>query len=372
VQGSHRAAQTGANRVAVVIPDGLRRSTLHASGARVLTEWHTVWRPICGSKPAFGPAVEADLLRTALKFSEGLRGRADRAEHDGGEDSGGGGIAGGSFNIHFDLDGSVPAQAMPAIDAVEAAIEALFADPINITIEISFDDLSGGTLGVTSSPYTHISYSTSRDGLQDDADDTDGLLQRLPSGSSVPVRYNGNNHSITLENRVFWSLANYKATIGAIGGDAGSIIFNDDITWDYDPSNGVVGYSFQDVLAHEVGHALGFTSGADFRDKDLEVMDLFRFQKNDDGHDYNPDSWAEFRVRPRLVSDGAPPGKHITDFIQHTFPMSDGTSHQPSHFDERLNPIGLMDPALSWGETHWPALFNSKDLRVLDAIGWDR
>ena len=40
--------------------------------------------------------------------------------------------------------------------------------------------------------------------------------------------------------------------------------YNTNFSWDFDPSNGITPYtySFQDVIIHEVGHALGFTSAA--------------------------------------------------------------------------------------------------------------
>ena len=47
-----------------------------------------------------------------------------------------------------------------------------------------------------------------------------------------------------------------KATVGSLSGVSGAIAINSNITWDYDPSDGIDpgATSFQDVFIHEVGH----------------------------------------------------------------------------------------------------------------------
>jgi hypothetical protein len=177
---------------------------------------------------------------------------------------------------------------------------------------------------------------------------------------------------VTNEDRVFWTIANYNAAVGSVGGTAASMTFNSNFSWDYDPSNGVSGYSFQDVVVHEVGHALGFTSGGDFRFKDLEALDLLRFQTTDGNGDYNPDSLEEFQTRPRLVSYNKPNDLHHSDLVGVEYRMSDGSPYQMSHLREQPANIGLMDPALAPGETHWPGFFSGADLALFDAIGYDR
>src|SRR5207247_2988757 len=112
----------------------------------------------------------------------------------------------------------------------------------------------------------------------------DVIQNYLPSGSTIPVRYNGSSATVTNETRVFWTLANFRATVGSVSGAAADMIFSSNFNWDYDPSNGVSGYSFQDVLIHETGHVLGFDSGIDFRINDIEAMDIYRFQRSN-GYD---------------------------------------------------------------------------------------
>jgi hypothetical protein len=52
--------------------------------------------------------------------------------------------------------------------------------------------------------------------------------------------------------------------------------------------------------------------------------------------------------------------------------MSDGDPYQSSHLREQPTSLGLMDPAIGPGVTRHPYYFNSRDLAILDAIGWDR
>src|SRR6185503_12814390 len=130
-------------------------------------------------------------------------------------------------------------------------------------------------------------------------------------------------------------------------------------------------FSFQDVVIHEVGHAMGFDSGIDFRNKDMETMDLFRFQSTDGSGDYNPDTLAEFTVRPRLMAFNSPNDAHNSDLISAEYRMSDGSPNQGSHFREQVPNIGLMDPSLAPGETWYPSFYSTADVAMFDVIGYD-
>jgi hypothetical protein len=362
---AHIGAAEAPRPLFVIIDGPIKPAELHADGQIIKTEWQSVWRPICNSDAS---ALTAEQLRAIAD--------AHRQAFSAGAPSGhrlidSGGVAGG-FNIVFDLDGSVPGAADAAFSAAEAYLEGLFNDGVTVTINIIFDALPVGVLGGTGSEYTNISWNSSRNALESDMDSSDNIQDYLPSGSKIPVRYNGNSDSIINENRVFWTLANFRAAVGSVSGSAGDIVFNSDFNWDYEPANGVMGYSFQDVLVHETGHVLGFSSGADYRTKDMDALDIFRFQRSGGAHDYNPDTYSEFKVRPRLVDYNKPNDDHICDVISHEHRMSDGSPYQASHFREQGDNIGLMDPAISGGETFYNTFFSSADLRMFDAIGYDR
>ncbi|MCI0366605.1 MAG: NF038122 family metalloprotease [Phycisphaerales bacterium] len=368
----------------VVTPRGNRIATLYADGAMTETEWETVWRPICGSVHD-GQIIDriqeiADKKPALPADEDAPEGPKQDSDPDVSvppqpSDEADGGIAGSSFNIVFVLDGSVPVEAELAASDAEAYIEARFDDPITVEINISFEQLASGVLGATASNYTFVSWSASRSALQAGMDDNDSIQNHLPAGAKIPVRYNGNTGVITQEGRVFWTFANFRAAVGSIAGQAGEITFNDQVQWDYTPADGISGFSFQDVLIHEVGHVLGFSCGADYRIKDMDALDIFRFQRSDGGNDYNPDNAAEFATRPRLVSfnSPSPPNNNcVCDLIGKEYRMSDGDPYQCSHFRQQLDTIGLMDPAVAPGETRWPQFFSSADLKLFDAIGYDR
>jgi hypothetical protein len=101
------------------------------------------------------------------------------------------------------------------------------------------------------------------------------------------------------------------------------------------------------------------------------VLDLFRFQRTDGSSDNNPDTTAEFQVRPRRCSYNAPNDDHNSDLVSAEYRMSDGNPYQASHFREQTPNIGLMDPALAAGQTFWPAFYSTADLAMFDAIGYD-
>ncbi len=326
---------------------------------------------MCFSQP--GALTEAQLLGIAANAMSEESARTAPAVVLRGGPPDEGDLAGGGLNLVFDTDASVPAQASDALDRVAAYFHQQFDDDITVTINIEFDGtLPGGVLGATSTSFTSATWNASRNGLQNGMDESDRIQNSLPSSSTFPVRYNGNSAFITSETRVFWTVANYKATIGFVGGDAGSMRFNDNISWDYNPDDGVSGYSFVDVVIHEVGHALGFGSGVDFRDHDMEALDIFRFQRTDGAFDYNPDSYAEFKTTPRLCDKNLPNNDVISDIISNEYKMEDGYPYQASHFFDKYPPIGVMDPVLGQGQTFAPKFFTPADKRMFDAIGWDR
>lgn len=352
----------------VVFDEPPAEAVIYATGERVPMRWQSVWKPVCSSDVSrLTPEGLAEMARNHMaQFAAAEPGELTILDS---------GVRGAGINLVYVLSGSVPAAAIPALSAVEAYIEAQFADPITVTVNVSFQPLGPGILGGTGSTYGYTSYVTSRTGLVNNRDANDTIQTFLPTGSTIPVRYNGNNGNITNEDRVFWTLANFNATVGAVAGTAANMTYSTNFTWDYDPSNGIASnaFSFQDVVLHETGHALGFTSGADFRTADLETLDLFRFQLTDGSGDYNPDTTAEFQVRPRLVDYNVPNDAHISDLISAEYRMSDGSPYQASHFREQTVPyIGLMDPAFTYGETHWPNFFQAADLNMFDAIGYDR
>jgi hypothetical protein len=344
-----------------VIPGKPQISTLHSDGSQVIVDSETVWRFMCGSDTS-GLSV-GDLEGIALQHGAEMQAPGVRIVDSGLRD--------GGLDLIFVLSGNVPSQAVPAIAEAEAYLEGLFADPITVQINVSWGNLGDNVIGATSSSYASATWGISRAGLLDGRDSNDIIQAYLPASSTLPVRYNGGSDTVTDETRVYWTRANYRATIGTVAGDAADMTFNTQFSFDYDPSNGVSGTSFIDVMVHEVGHALGFTSGADFRVNDMEALDIFRFQRTDGSFNYNPETIDDFKTTPRLVDFNTPNEQHISDIIYEEYRMSDGNPWQASHFRETFPSIGQMDPALGSGSTRYPDYFDTSDITMFDAIGYD-
>jgi len=343
------------------------KSVLHADGREVELETETVWRPVCGSDTS--RITEDDLKEIARQAK--IAAAAHPAPNDGQ------GVAAGGpaqFNLVFNPTTSLPATAVTALAEIEQYVEAQFTDPVTVTINFAFAPLSPGVLGATSSNYVNSNWTITRNGLIAGMDPDDTIQSDLPSGSTIPVRYDGNSSTVTNETIVFATFANHRATIGTVNGTAASMTFNSDFSWDYTPPNINAGtYCFQSVIIHEVGHALGFTSGADFRFNDMEMLDIYRFQRSDGSGDYNPDTLAEFSTKARMVDQNAPGTSDDvnSDLISIEFQMSDGVPNQASHFTAMNPGIYIMDPSLSPTETFYPNYFRLGDMSMFDAIGWD-
>ena len=330
------------------------------SGEEANFEAHQIWKPIC----AVGQVVQPGELERMVAVHQQLTSQPARVIDNTSSMV-------GSFNIVFVASGSIPPAAPAALAAIETYIESFFADPITITINMSFQPLSPGVLGGTSSSYGFVNYSPARTQIVGDMDASDTLQTSLPTGTTCPVRY-GSGPTVTNETRVFFTFANWKAVDGTVPGADANMTINSNFAFDYDPSNGVgSNFSFQDVVIHEAGHAMGFTSGIDFRVNDIENLDLYRFQRTDGAADYNPDTLAEFTVRPRLMAFNSPNDAHNSDLISVEYRMADGSPYQGSHFREQSPNIGLMDPALAPGETWYPSFYSTADVAMFDVIGYD-
>ncbi len=168
--------------------------------------------------------------------------------------------------------------------------------------------------------------------------------------------------------------------------------FNSNQPFDFDRSNGIPPGSidFESIVAHEIGHALGFVSDVDIADYVHAVfeevyftavpttLDLFRFEE---GTTFDPESLTEFTTFPRSFQTVVPanmdvivPGP-VTRGAERAFstgsldPAADG--RQASHWkDDALTRdlIGLLDPTFSFGQAY---VISNDDLLALDLIGWD-
>ena len=346
-----------------VIPGQSELSTLYFDGSQIEVQTEQRWRFMDGYDPA--ELSLDDLIRFATNHaSEMDQGPAIIVDR---------GLRGDGFNIVYNLGASVPTEAVNSFALAEAYLEDLFGDNMTVTISCTFDDLGSSVLGSTSSTYiSNVSYTNSRNGLQSGMDGDDVLQAYFPDGTTIPVRYNGSSATVTNENRIDWTKANYKATIGMVTQTDASMVYNNTFNWDYNPANGV-GYnttSMVDVICHETGHALGFVSAVDNDNGTMQAMDLYRFCRQDGDFDYNPDTFVEFGTTPRIVDFNNPNDQQNTDLINYSYRMEDGNPWQASHFRQD-NAYGCMCPAISSGFTRYPNYYTAADINVFDALGYD-
>ena len=261
--------------------------------------------------------------------------------------------------------------------------QALF-DPISVELDASLTSFGGPVpLGGASAVLLSAEYGLVRDRMVLDhaADSGAGYVGNLPSAADLSLVLPPGS---SWTGELFATKANLKA-LGFGGLDQsfgtldGQILLNSDVAFDFDSRDGIGAglVDFESVVAHEIGHVLGFVSVVDEIDGLLAAglsgpvsmtpLDLFRFEEGQ-----LPRDAAEFSTLPRdlvpghatVFEDGVGPGLAFSSGIE------SGDGRQASHWrDDEVtgNRIGLMDPTFSPGQV---IRVGSGDLRALDSIGW--
>ena len=299
----------------------------------------------------------------------------------------------GPFTLVINL-GPTLAGNQPALDAFNRAAQQWadhISDAITVTIDADMADLgSSSIIGQASSVSLTAGHDYIRTKWVADADPDDGILAALPTlaqfSAITPAGF-GLDSSLTGNKSALKAIGGFGDLDATFGATDATITFNTQFSFDFDNSNGVTPgtVDFETVAAHEIGHALGFTSRVDeidFRVNNGQtanlgprLLDMFRFE-NGTAHD--PVDAATFTTSARALTPGGDP---ITDFISSVgseavenrmstgFYTGDG--RQASHWkDNGLTGllIGIMDPTLASGVV---VPLTSADLRVIDLVGYD-
>lgn len=242
---------------------------------------------------------------------------------------------------------------------------------INIYVEATDeylpDNVVGGSFPAIS---TGIKYDKIYDAIQDDVTtDVDlAVADNLLDHKKIDALVGGEVIDKNFKTHV--TTANLKA-LGMVAGDSaeldGYILINnfEGSLWNYDylgtPEEGTL--DFLSMAQHEIGHVMGFISGADHTEEtvdkritNMSTMDLFR---------YSTDS-AELGINDLTYGKTA---FFSIDGQESTLELSTGESFQVGHIEgSEDHDHALMSPTISLAE-RWS--ITGDDLMVLDAIGWD-
>lgn len=305
-----------------------------------------------------------------------------------------------------------------------------------VNIDIGFSDLGSGILGSTGSSSSVVAVRDVYGALAHSGNSTlDALavaaLPRLNASGSLAMRVNAyldpvnqvgidpdaasrlsnGNNGINQYLDVNTSVQKALGLAGSGGPQYDArITFSSAFAFDFNPSNGIGNgqYDFTAVAVHELGHALGFVSGADSFDvlggkgpyaaafnsgafgssniDDFAVgstLDLFRY-----GNGFNPDGsrqlqWGAnkdvfFSIDGQHVFNLDNPAQEAAAFATGAY---NGDGHQASHWaDNRAwldqggvcfqstRQIGIMDPTIA---ACAGGSVTQNDLAAFDAMGWN-
>jgi hypothetical protein len=303
--------------------------------------------------------------------------------------------ANSSTGLTIDLVALSQLQSDPNKDIVIAAFQRAASNwtnrvksPITISINIDYGvNSAGGTpfpagvLGSTSSRRTLADYAGVRTNLLASAaggPPSESNRYNLLPPSFLPTDV-GNGGVINVNRSVAFAIGIPVPTPS--DPNVATMGFNKNFNFDFDPDDGITPGSidFISVATHEIGHALGFTSGAGQGATSIPtIWDMFRFRPGT--------TVGTFPTAQRILSIG---GEQVY-FTSQTFSLNgqsttelglstggpnpgpgDGDGRQSSHWkDDSLNGfafIGIMDPTIPSNRIE---IVTGNDTDALEMLGW--
>jgi hypothetical protein len=299
-----------------------------------------------------------------------------------------------TFVLHDVSSGGMSAQQLAAFQAAANYWSSKLSDPVTVYLDIGFNNLGQNILGSTSSTFAVTDYNSIHGALLSDASSSldNTAMAHMQNGPALKFWATQGDGSSRLDNdgsanNIYLGMttANAKAMgfgIGtSIASPDASIVFANAYAGDFVytraggiPNNKV---DFITVAQHEIGHALGFTSGVDDIDYCMAPRNGAACGLTNTANRFEGDWWYEpldlFRYSAAGVADvrvGGTPYFSVDGGVTSIAPFSTGTEHgngwQASHFGP--NQVNLMRPFVGDGEFYDAS---NKDLAAMDAIGWD-
>lgn len=271
--------------------------------------------------------------------------------------------------------------------------QSVFTDNVTVNITAGFAVLDTNILGQAGSNYFDSNFLNMKTALGADATSaSDGIMVAgLSAGSTYSKLINGtaeNSGAAHLQSGITeleMTTANAKA-LGLLAAnntdEDAAITFSSLFTFDFDASDGIGAglIDFVGVAIHEIGHALGFTSGVDvldfnrtrsanFRDAQFSpfatVLDFTRCSSASQAAGADMD-WTIGTAAKDFAIDGNCSGPNLVTNAWSTGQFF-GDGRQASHWKDDLG-LGILDPTFDYGEF---GQISGLDILAFDVIGWD-
>lgn len=310
--------------------------------------------------------------------------------------------ANGQLTFNFDISGDTGLRSGAAAGLQQAADfwSSNFTDDIEVNVTVAFQNLNS-TAEARSSDAIY-DYSDFRTAVVNDALSAAdaSFSSSLPSGDDFSVYINRTNESLAAfvdndgganNTQVLLNNANAKA-LGLLSptqsGQDVELLFNIGLLYDFDATDGIsTGFqNFVGIATHELGHALGFTSGVATLDAsgtnlnddtfvEVSALDFARHSPDSVANGADLDFTADARPKFYSIDGGETAGGGIVDGLDHfSLGLINGDGRQASHFrDGNLGDmvqLGILDPTVEGAGNL--DFVTDLDLQAIDIIGFDR